>query len=92
MRFASPVRREPSQAGLNGCEQFAVGVAEGAHAVALQRGGDLGEIDAGILGLPERLSPAGASSVRAMRPWSAKARKVASGIVLTTSGPISSST
>ena len=76
-------------------EQLVVGVAEGAHAFALELSGDGVEVDAGVLRTAEGCLGRAyheALTVSATLPWSAKARNVASGIVLITSGAISSST
>ena len=82
------------QLGLDAVEQVAVGVAEGADALALElrRGG--GQVDARLRGASECLLGRGGagSNARVASPWSAKARRVASGMVLMTSVLISSST
>ena len=69
-----------------------VGVA-GEHLLAFQGRGDGTEVDSGAVGSEERLAATSASTLSRppTLPWSAKARRVASGIVLI-SGAISSST
>ena len=79
---------------LDAAQQLMVGVAERADALALKLGGDGGQVEPGCRGAASIRSAASgsASSVRATVPWSANARSVCSGIVLITSGPISSET